>query len=102
MADGMVRGHRFGGYTDNWKEEIRGAALENLLRGILKFDETKGVNPFAFGSMIAKNAGLGGVDRERRNHEINQRARRRLEKKIDYVDLMQAQDEAMLERGRES
>lgn len=60
--------HNWRGYTYN--DEMRGLALENLVRSCLKFDPGKGSNPFGYYTQIVTHSFLTLHNKEKRQREI--------------------------------
>lgn len=68
IASGMARRSNWAGYT--YVDEMRSEALIQMLANVLKFEESKSDNPFAYCSMIAHNTFLRVHRAERKHHLI--------------------------------
>lgn len=57
---------KFAGYTNSWKEEMVGDAIEAATRGLFNFDETVYTNPHVYITKACFNAFVQRITKERR------------------------------------
>jgi DNA-directed RNA polymerase specialized sigma24 family protein len=71
IANGLARNHRFARYSNNWKEDMIGDAIEKMYRALenksFRLDST--FNPFSYFNRIAWNAFCNRIKKEKAQHE---------------------------------
>ena len=56
IIDKMLGSGNWRNYTDDWKEEMRGRAVEHVLRYTQNFDPVKSNDPYNYFAMVISNA----------------------------------------------
>jgi DNA-directed RNA polymerase specialized sigma24 family protein len=71
IANGLARNHRFNGYSNNWKDDMIGDAIQKMYSALerksFRLDST--FNPFAYFNRIAWNAFTNRIRKEKQQHE---------------------------------
>lgn len=68
IAEGFSRRHNWRGYTEAWKENMRGAAIENCVRYARNYNYEKYSNPHAYFSFVTENTFKNVIKKEKRIH----------------------------------
>lgn len=68
IAEGFSRRHNWKGYSDAWKENMIGAAIENCVRYIRNYNYEKYSSPHAYFSFITENTFKNVVNKEKKIH----------------------------------
>lgn len=66
IARGFSSFHKFSRYTEDWKEEMVGDAIEIVVKYLDRFDETKYKNPHAYITMICNNCFIQRITQEKK------------------------------------
>lgn len=70
IAQNLTRRYNFSGYTQSWKEEMVGDAIEHCLRYIKNFNTDKFNNPHAYITRICFNAFVQRLNKEHKQTAI--------------------------------
>ena len=68
LVDRIIKSHRFNGYTDLWKDEMRSEGIYSACRSIKTFDTDKYDNPFAYFTTAVYYTFYGVIAKEKKNH----------------------------------
>lgn len=66
IAQGFASYYKFGRYSNDWKEEMVGDAIEIAVKYLDRFDETKYKNPHAYITMICNNSFVQRLKNEKK------------------------------------
>lgn len=70
IAHGFSGYFKFSGYSQTWKEEMIDDAIEDNVKGLRNFDETKYKNPHAYITQACFNAFIQRIKHEKREQAV--------------------------------
>ncbi|CAL9965183.1 late sigma transcription factor [Vibrio phage K567] len=70
ISENLTRRYNFSNYTQPWKEEMVGDAIEHCLRYVKNFDTERFKNPHAYITRICFNAFVQRIKKERQDTAI--------------------------------
>lgn len=85
IVDRVIKSHRFKGYTDLWKDEMRSEALVSAVKSIKKFDVERFDNPFAYFTTIVYYNFYNTINKERKAHKVAMEHTR--EENLNYTEI---------------
>lgn len=69
IVENLLRSHRFKGYTDLWKDEMRAEAIISCIKSLKNFDVEKTKNPFSYFTTVAYYTFYNVIKREKQFHQ---------------------------------
>nr|DAQ30500.1 MAG TPA: RNA polymerase sigma factor [Caudoviricetes sp.] len=69
MIEYYLRSHRFRGYTEHWKDEMRVEAIFNCIKSLHIFNWRKHTNPFGYFTTTIWNVFYAVIAKNKRDHD---------------------------------